>query len=70
MDVNEAINIIENNYSFKGHLLSSEAWQTLKAHCTQPTAHNIQSMPPCRWCGHTLGSDYVCINVECLHHGE
>ena len=34
------------------------------------TAHNKKSMPPCRWCGKTLGSDYVCLNAECAHHGE
>jgi hypothetical protein len=70
MDVNIQ-NFIRKVINAHKRILELEAENaSLKAEVEKLTAHNTTSLPPCRWCGETLGSDWVCLNAECLHHGE
>lgn len=46
MDLKQAVELFDEFFGDNDTALRfSKAWQTLKAHCTQSTAHNIPSMP-------------------------
>jgi hypothetical protein len=58
--IKDALAVIKPHLPIFQSELLMQAWQTLEDYCTQPTAHNSQSMPSsiCHGCGLPIDNWY------------